>query len=1476
MIRPFSTQIPKRAKVIRKKWKLAVILGALSLTLYHVLPTVFYYSHGVESPIDARRAGHVARSITERLQKETNSSNEWVKSFAKLSPTKGKISEDVTAPNEISFNFKEIEEARVFAYHAMLAGANYPFEPMRLGVKDVDLTSQGAKVTLFRRAGGELSIGKESDFFGFCPRLENGQVSENFSQLMLDRLVHTANLMVNASLQSAYAQIASQNAETQVISLDTAKNIIDIDANFSHIPFASRYFASFATGSGTGAAQLLVSSFDHQISAINQRIEKLKREKATNAKERIQKLQDKIALFKRAKEIINSRKSDFRSSEPLLAAHKLLEKVKQEDGQLILDLGSKDPFIRLLKLPLGQGRLVFDLHKDIAGELAEGSSAAHLLEAKLRTHLMHIARETGEPIQQRGIQCVSEIGKGHKLSGFLTLDLRSIAKDKLLKLKAALQSRFHPSSDEFKSLKVETYSAFEAAGKPKDFKGILLCAPVINEAMPVTLDRGSLYVIFRGYDDLISKVQKDPKNEAVKQASKDLSELQKIVQEGASFYGYSSREVPLPKEFHGDFFFESPEYYQPLIQATREPFSVVGSKKFALLELTTYGAHLQNLNRIETKQHEELCAWHDDYRAAQVDLDKQRSVLFPKPERSAFWSNIKLSTRKYFRGDTRKTLKWALDLSGGKSVRISLKDRQGNSVTSEEDLNIAIEELYKRVNKLGVSEVSIRREGQGLRLDFPGAQRLSAKELITGSTMTFHIVNEEFSPANSQNGPLVDRFLSEVWQEARVLGITDAKQMHALAYRKLAAPKNAQSQLAKEVLKSGLKLASPDKLLESSDVDTSYSMIGRLAGASPKEWGANHPLVILFANYALEGSDLKDAVASYSPEQGNYLAFSVKNTLEGQRQMTAQNAFQSWTTKFAKSSIQKAGLNSGPQKWRMAIVLNDEIISAPLLNEPLRDGGSITGNFSQKEVEKLSSDLKAGSLSFRPEILSESNISPDLGESERLWGILASGVALFGVVTLMIGFYRTGGVIASICVIFNLLIMWALLQNLGAALSLANLAGVVLTLGMAVDANVLVFERIREEFKKSGKLKSAVSAGYKRAFTAIFDSNLTTAVAAFILLNFDSGPVKGFALALVIGIVSSMFTALFVSRFLLTRLVEGRQMKELRMGKLFEKKRFNFFKGSRRFAAFAVVLVALGFGALSYESKDILGMDFTGGYSFQVKLDPKGAIGRDALGLALQKGGISPSSFQVREEGSPDQLRVMLSTQLDQSKGLFAGMKSAEEKAQTMSSIISQGGLKVASEDSDLMQRSWVEMSGQLSDMMCKQAVLGLLLALGAILIYISYRFDAAGAFSAIVCLVHDVTVTLGALAILRVIGVDLKIDLHIVAALLTIVGYSLNDTIIIFDRLREERALYPNEPLKALVSRALNATLSRTTMTSATTLIVLIALVVLGGKALFTFSLVMFLGVLFGTLSSLFLAGPLLLGFTGILSGRKSKKQKA
>ena len=221
--------------------------------------------------------------------------------------------------------------------------------------------------------------------------------------------------------------------------------------------------------------------------------------------------------------------------------------------------------------------------------------------------------------------------------------------------------------------------------------------------------------------------------------------------------------------------------------------------------------------------------------------------------------------------------------------------------------------------------------------------------------------------------------------------------------------------------------------------------------------------------------------------------------------------------------------------WRMAVILNGLVVSAPHLDSALKDSGMITGHFTTREIQRLVADLQAGSLSFTPEILSEQSISPELGWKGRVQGITATFLSLLAVIVVMVSYYRFGGIIASIAVLFNLFIIWATLQNIGATITLPGLAGIILTVGMAVDANVLVFERIREEFERRQKLISAVQAGYKKAFSAILDSNVTTIIAAVILLNFDSGPIKALAITLIIGIASSMFTALFMTRYFFTR-----------------------------------------------------------------------------------------------------------------------------------------------------------------------------------------------------------------------------------------------------------------------------------------------------------------------------------------------------
>jgi SecD/SecF fusion protein len=502
-------------------------------------------------------------------------------------------------------------------------------------------------------------------------------------------------------------------------------------------------------------------------------------------------------------------------------------------------------------------------------------------------------------------------------------------------------------------------------------------------------------------------------------------------------------------------------------------------------------------------------------------------------------------------------------------------------------------------------------------------------------------------------------------------------------------------------------------------------------------------------------------------------------------------------------------------------------------------------------------------------------VSPELGQNDRAKGITATIVALLLVIGGIVAYYRFAGVIASIAVLFNLLILWATLQNLSATLTLAGIAGIILTVAMAVDANVLVFERIKEEFAISGRIATAISAGYKKAFSAIIDSNVTTIIAALILLNFDAGPIKSFAVNLIIGIVSSMFTALFLTRFYFMGWLQNPKNKALKMANWIHSTSIDFLKKAKMaFAGAALIIVAGGYLVFT-QSATIFGMDFTGGFSLNLEIQQNESTNYfGAVEKALHDSGLNSRDFQIRELTPSNHLRILFGTSMEQSGKPFFGMPLENGKTggkylyETNPRIvwvvdaIQKASLTVAPQTLSQLDANWTSMSGQMSQSMRNNAILGLLISFACIFVYLTFRFEYKFAAAALICVLHDVLITIGLMGLLHAVGAPVQIDLNTVAALMTIVGYSLNDTIIIFDRIREEMRLSKGRKLREIVNSALNATLSRTSITSGTTLLVLTALVALGGPSIFSFALVMTIGVFFGTLSSWFIASPLMLFF--------------
>ncbi|MCB1110128.1 MAG: protein translocase subunit SecD, partial [Chlamydiia bacterium] len=858
------------------------------------------------------------------------------------------------------------------------------------------------------------------------------------------------------------------------------------------------------------------------------------------------------------------------------------------------------------------------------------------------------------------------------------------------------------------------------------------------------------------------------------------------------------------------------------------------------------------------------------------------------------WSNLALSARKYFRGDERKILHWGLDLSGGKTVEIQLRDSNNKVVTSDADIKQGIDELYGRVNKMGVSEVTIRQEGSNITLDFPSAQGLSAADLVKASSMYFHIVNEKFTNNNRDLAPAVHQFLQDIWNEAVVTNRKDIESINQIAWKHLYGDtmdtEMAQpvSEAAKELYRQGLRLASPQDRGSNSQFNDAISKIAIYRGENFADWhGQTHPLLVVMNNYALEGANLTDVHAAYDPTKGNFLAFNVKGTqvLSDGQKTNPRNDLYNWTAPFSKEKIQGTPLDrfSHGEGWRMAVILNGSVVNTATVSSPLRDSVSISGSFTQREANRLEADLKAGSLTFAPHILSEKNVSPELGLRDRTMGIVATIVALALVILVMVGYYRFAGVVASVAVLFNLLIIWATLQNISATVTLAGIAGIILTVGMAVDANVLVFERIREEFAISGRIAQAVHAGYKKAFSAIIDSNITTIIAALILLHFDSGPIKGFAITLIIGIVSSMFTALFMTRYFFSGWVENPKHKALKMANLIKKTQFNFLKYGK-VSLYTTIAVALVGGYLIVSKRSsMLGMDFTGGYSVTLEVEPKGEENYQAqVEKALLAAGIAAQDVQVRSLSPSNYIKLLLGRSLDQAGKPFYDMPLETDQKDIsfayqnnprlvwVVDALEKSGIALTPQSVKHLDSNWTSISGQMSNAMRNSAIFGLSIALICILAYITFRFEFKYAISATLGLAIDVAVTMAIVSILHAFGTPVQIDLNTIAALMTIIGYSLNDTIIIFDRIREDLKKMRKHSFKDVVNHALNVTLSRTVMTSGTTLVVLLALLFLGGSAIFGLSLVMVIGVIFGTFSSLFVAAPLLLFF------HKKEKAKA
>jgi len=1485
-----------------KRWHIGLIVIAVLLTIYNILPTVFYYSKPLKETVNEKMAGKIGTNAVNRFRGLTQESVEWLGSFCDLLSVKPKsidFPEDDFAT--IRVQFAKEDDAEKFRQHLPRAGALIPFAPAQLSLTPSQESS--AIVYVQRAAPLTLTDRDSKELFKFTEKWdESHNPTPFYRELVNERMLGVLSSITGATEEARLLQAIMHGAEQkeEFITL-LAERIIAIDSAFPHNQKEkNQFFKAFTQGpfsSHNQAAQTLLDESNKLLDKVRMEkidIEQKAKELAkqggfleSEEEQQLDFLATRETKLSHATRILKANLPVFAAGADPMTQSELRKAVAEES----VNLSKYSPIVDRLTLDWNNETLSLSLKENLLtakNQIEEKSGKGDEVEQLIYNDIARISRESGENITPLTGKFDVRLNNLQDSKSLLAMDLSKIAKRHAELTKNQISIRWNPQNKDLIRANFPVYDWDTYKNLPESEKKLCLVtyAPSATDEEPMPgFRKGSVYVIAKGVGEIVNKFQENSTSPLAKDFLADFSKLSELLKQNG-YFGYSANTFPFDKKFAKDFIFETQEAFNTIIAGTREDFKTYGLSRYAVLEFTNVEQRILAENKIDNQIHEDLLKWKDEYGAAQVDPTGHKKFDVPKPTKSPLWSNLALSAKKYVRGDERKILHWGLDLSGGKTVQIELRNANGRVVSDEASIKQGINELYGRVNKMGVSEVSIRQEGNLITLDFPGAQNFSAGELVKASSMFFHIVNEQFSQRNATIGDSVNKFLQDVWNEAVVTGKKDAASINLIAWKHLYGEGASDSSIkhrssaARTLYESGLRLAHPQDDIMTSQFNDASSKIAVYRGTNFSEWnGQTHPLLFVFNNYALEGANLQNVRSGYDPSKGNYLSFEVKSShaqKDGQK-INPRSEFGTWTSAFAKDKILGTPLEQQSQGhgWRMSVILNGTVISAPTLESALKEGGMISGSFTAREINKLEADLQAGSLSFAPHILSEKNVSPELGIKDRTKSIFATAIAIAFVFALMTGYYRFAGLVASIAVIFNLLIMWAALQNIQATLTLASIAALILNVGMAVDANVLVFERIREEFKKTGRISGALSAGYKKAFTAILDSNVTTIIAAIILLQFDSGPIKGFAVTLIIGIVSSMFTALFMTRTFFAYWIKNPKNKELKMAELIKSAKFNFLKYGRYALSGAAVVVIAGAFVFSQQKDHILGMDFSGGYALTLTVEPKADTNyREVVENALAKAGASSQDIQVRELSPSNHIRIFLGKTMELKGKPFEGLAlerfddgktyryENNPRIEWIVKALESEGLTLSKDTKLQLEQGWTSVSGQMSDSMRNSALIGLGLALLCIFFYITVRFEFKYAVSATLALFHDVLVTLAIATILNWLHVPVQIDLNTIAALMTIVGYSLNDTIIIFDRVREDLKANRNRSFREIVNIALNTTLSRTVMTSATTFVVLLALVMFGGGSIFGFSLVMSLGVIIGTFSSLFVAAPLLLFF--------------
>ena len=814
----------------------------------------------------------------------------------------------------------------------------------------------------------------------------------------------------------------------------------------------------------------------------------------------------------------------------------------------------------------------------------------------------------------------------------------------------------------------------------------------------------------------------------------------------------------------------------------------------------------------------------------------------------------------------KRAINLGLDLQGGIHLVMEVETEGLEPEEARDAVDRAQEVIRNRVDQFGVAEPTIQRQGENrIIVELPGLQDVERAKNLIGQTALLKFQLLEPDEDRDRLLQRIDAVLaagSRGTQEANSVAaaaIDNSTEADTTTQEAPAAPSIFGDAFDESAAGEG----TGDDAEPASGLLTRLVRLGTSVGVLQRDLAAVKAMLTDPRAQSLIPSDVEFVFTSRAdgPEGSRYyMLYLVRVRAEMTGGMIAdaqvtigqsveymgQPIVDLWTTDDGVRRFRTiTGAHIGE---RLAIVLDGAVYSAPTIQSKIMNGRSIiTGSGTQEEAKDLAIVLRAGALPAKVEIIEDRTVGPSLGrdsiEQGRVAGIISMAIVAF----FMIAYYRFAGIVADLALAMNVLFVMAVLAGFHATLTLPGIAGIILTIGMAVDANVLIFERIREEMRAGKTVRAAIDAGYGNALSAIIDANITTFIVGVVLYEFGTGPIRGFALTLCVGIISSLFTALVVTRSLFNLWTSRTGTTSLSIGPIAFMANMKVGFLALRKIAFGLSGVVLTAGILSIFAHNGLtpGIDFAGGTLLELHFDPPVQINtlRNEL-KQVDVGGqpVDLSSSEIKQFGSANDVLIRV-TEEESGTDIADGIKASL-----------QAGLAGSIDAGDWIRRQ-EKVGPRIGEELTGAAVRAVLLSLALILVYMAWRFKQfLYGIAAVVAVFHDIILTLGLISIL-----DMEITLAVVAGLLAIVGYSLNDTIVVFDRIRENLLHRRRLGFGEVLDGSINECLSRTVVTSLTTLMAVIVMMVWGGEVIRDFTITLLIGIIVGTYSSMFVASPVL-----------------